>query len=158
MNWRNSLRWSNISSKKGYNCLFLFLALFWAYVGQPDSHIGWGKLMPFASINLTNPRTNLWNFAKIAQLLGVVEKQLRHTLLQRTLYSKETHCIVTSCSKEQFVSYWLVTVCSLTNFTPQHTLPPGMFFSLRSKSIFFWCISYLFYLTKSCQNLSLKLL
>ena len=54
---------------------------------------------------------------------------LTHTLLQRSLYSKETLCIVTSCSKEQFASNWLVTVCSLTHFTPQHTLPPGMFFS-----------------------------
>ena len=54
---------------------------------------------------------------------------LTHTLLQRTLYSKGTLCIVTSCSKEQFASNWLVTVCSLTHFTPQHTLPPGMFFS-----------------------------
>ena len=55
--------------------------------------------------------------------------RLTHTLLQRTLYSKGTLCNVTSCSKEQFASYWLVTVFSLTHFTPQHTLPPGMFFS-----------------------------
>ena len=55
--------------------------------------------------------------------------RLTHTLLQRTLYSKGTLCIVTSCSKEQFASNWHVTVCSLTHFTPQHTLPPGMFFS-----------------------------
>ena len=41
---------------------FVFLALFGAYIGQPDSHIGWVTLMPFASINPTNPRTNLWNF------------------------------------------------------------------------------------------------
>ena len=54
---------------------------------------------------------------------------LTHTLLQRTLYSKGTLCIVKSCSKEQFASNWHVTVCSLTHFTPQHTLPPGMFFS-----------------------------
>ena len=60
-----------------------------------------------------------------------VATRLTHTLLQRTLYSKETLCIVTSCSKEQFASNWLVTVCSLTHFTPQHTLPPGMFFSLE---------------------------
>ena len=40
----------------------MFLALFWAYVGQPDGHVGWVTLMPFASINPTDPRTNLWNF------------------------------------------------------------------------------------------------
>ena len=55
--------------------------------------------------------------------------RLTHTLLQRTLYSKGTLCIVTSCSKEQLASNWLVTVCSLTHFTPQHTLPPGVFSS-----------------------------
>ena len=41
-----------------------FLALFWAYIGQPDNHIGWATLMPFASIYSTNPRTNPWNFRK----------------------------------------------------------------------------------------------
>merc|ERR1712051_768766 len=61
--------------------------------------------------------------------VGIHNSWLTHTLLQRTLYSKGTLCIVTSCSKEQFASNWLVTVCSLTHFTPQHTLPPGIFFS-----------------------------
>ena len=36
----------------------------WAYIGQPDDHIGWAKWMPFASINPTNSRTNSWNFHK----------------------------------------------------------------------------------------------
>ena len=43
---------------------FMFLALFWAYIGQPDDHIGWVTLMPFASINPIIPRTNLWNFGE----------------------------------------------------------------------------------------------
>ena len=46
-------------------------------------------------------------------------------------YSSVTLCIVNFCSKEQFASNWLVTVCSLTHFTPQHTLPTGIFFSLE---------------------------
>ena len=29
----------------------MFLALFWAYIGQPDNHIGWVTLMPLKSIN-----------------------------------------------------------------------------------------------------------
>ena len=29
-----------------------FLALFWAYVKQPDNHIGWATLMSFLCINL----------------------------------------------------------------------------------------------------------
>ena len=56
---------------------------------------------------------------------------LRHTLLPRTFYSSATLCIVNFCSKEQFASNWLVTVCSLTHFTPQHTLPTGIIFSLE---------------------------
>jgi hypothetical protein len=41
-----------------------FLAVNWAYVGQPDDHIGWAKSMPFASIDPTYPRTNSWNFGE----------------------------------------------------------------------------------------------
>ena len=48
----------------------MFLALFGAYVGQPDGHIGWVTLMPFASINPTNPRTNLWNFGENCSAFG----------------------------------------------------------------------------------------
>ena len=50
--------------------IYVFLALFWAYVRQPDNH--WDTLMPFASINSTNPRTNPWNFReKILRIWGV---------------------------------------------------------------------------------------
>ena len=56
---------------------------------------------------------------------------LRHTFLPRTFYSLATLCIVNFCWKEQFASNWLVTVCSITHFTPQHTLPTGIFFSLE---------------------------
>ena len=44
---------------------------------------------------------------------------LRHTLLPRTFYRLGTLCIVTFCSKEQFPSNWLVTVCFLTHFASQ---------------------------------------
>ena len=51
-----------------------FLALFWAYVGQPDDHIGWATLMPFASIYSTNPKTKPWNFHEKILRIGGVEK------------------------------------------------------------------------------------
>ena len=51
-----------------------FLALFWAYVGQPDNHIGWATLMPFLKIYSTSPRTNPWNFRKKILRIGRVEK------------------------------------------------------------------------------------
>ena len=75
---------------------------------------------------------------------------------QRTLYFSEhfasqelnTLCSPTHFAKSQFTpqhplhcylllkrtvcsSNWLVTVCSLTHFTPQHTLPTGIIFSLE---------------------------
>ena len=51
-----------------------------------------------------------------------------HFASKNTLLKRNTlHCYI--LLKRQFASNWLVTVCSLTHFTPQHTLPPGMFFS-----------------------------
>ena len=70
-----------------------------------------------------------WCLEKINS--GSFMKGLRHTLLTRTFYSSVTLCIVNFCSKEQLASNWLVTVCSLTHFTPQHTLPTGIFFYLE---------------------------
>jgi hypothetical protein len=57
------IRLSDMSSKKGKKCFFCVFSPFWAHIGQPD-HIGWATMMPFASIYLTNPRTNPWNFCK----------------------------------------------------------------------------------------------
>ena len=48
-----------------------FFPCFRPYVGQPHSHIGWAKSMPFTSINPTNPRTDPWNFhEKILRIGG----------------------------------------------------------------------------------------
>jgi hypothetical protein len=51
-----------------------FLACFRAYMGQPHDHIHWATSMPFASINPTNPRTNLWNFHEKNLRIGDFEK------------------------------------------------------------------------------------
>ena len=56
------VRLSDVSSKTGYKCILCILACFRAYVGQPESHIGWATSMPFTLIHPTYPRTNLWNF------------------------------------------------------------------------------------------------
>ena len=56
---RRALMWLNLYGrqavwrklkKRGKNAFFVFVHLFWAYVRQPDDHIGWGTSMPFASI------------------------------------------------------------------------------------------------------------
>ena len=60
---------------------------------------------------------------------------LRHTLLPRTCYFLGALCIVNFCSKEQFDSNMLVTVCFLTHFTHQHTLPTGIFFFLEHSAL-----------------------
>ena len=35
-----ALRLSNVSPKRAKIAFFVFLALFWAYIGQPDGHMG----------------------------------------------------------------------------------------------------------------------
>ena len=49
--------WLNRYGRQAKNA-FVFLACFRPYVGQPDNHIGWVTLMPFASIYHTDLRTN----------------------------------------------------------------------------------------------------
>ena len=51
----------------------MFLPLFWAYVVQPDNHMGWTTSMPFASIYSMYPRTNQWNFRKKILRIDSVE-------------------------------------------------------------------------------------
>ena len=63
--WVSRIDWCN-----GHWCS----STFWAYVGQPHSHIGRATSMPFASINSTNPRTNPWNFHKKFLRIGDFEK------------------------------------------------------------------------------------
>ena len=65
---RRTLIWLNLygcqavwhRKKRAKSALCVFLALFWAYVGQSDDHIGWTTLMPVASIYRTNQRINPW--------------------------------------------------------------------------------------------------
>ena len=52
------------------NVFFVFLALFWTYIGQPVDHIGWATLMPLSSIYPINPRTNPWNFCEKVLRIG----------------------------------------------------------------------------------------
>ena len=51
----------------------VYLACFWAYVGQPLNPIGWATSMIFISINPTNPRTNLWYFCQKILRVGDFE-------------------------------------------------------------------------------------
>ena len=67
----NTLSFYNNEPSKNKHFLNAFLALFWAYVGQPDNHIGcWATLMHFVSIYSTIPRTNAWNFWKKILRIG----------------------------------------------------------------------------------------
>ena len=75
--WRGStyvdVRLSDISSKTAKKHKNAFLACFRVYIGQSHSHVGWATSMPFASINPTNPRTNLWNFGEKFLRIGDFE-------------------------------------------------------------------------------------
>ena len=46
--------------KQPKNAKKAILALFWAYVRQPDDHISWATSMPFASFHRMNLRPNPW--------------------------------------------------------------------------------------------------
>jgi hypothetical protein len=62
-----AVRLSDITTK------IAFLPLFWGYVKQPDDHISWASLLPFASIYPTNTRTNPWTFQEKMLRIGGVE-------------------------------------------------------------------------------------
>ena len=63
------------AQKQAKNAFFVFLGCFCPYIRQPHDNIGWATLMPFASINPTNPRTNLWNFREKFLRIGDFEKR-----------------------------------------------------------------------------------
>ena len=44
--------------------MFWCFRLFYVYATLPHNHISWARSIPFASINSSNPRTNLWNLCK----------------------------------------------------------------------------------------------
>ena len=69
------VRLSDIRQKQTKNAFFVFLGCFCPYVRQPHDHIGWATLMGFASINPTNPRTDLWNFREKISRIGDFEKR-----------------------------------------------------------------------------------
>ena len=52
------------------NVFLVFFAVNWAYVGQPDNHIGWAKSMLFSKIDATHPKTSLWNLCEKILTIG----------------------------------------------------------------------------------------
>ena len=80
-----------------------FLALFWAYVGQPDNHIGWATLMTSASIHSTLPKTNSWNFhEKILRISRVFESAIWFFIF----FSKKNTWKILTVDVADFVCYW----------------------------------------------------
>ena len=79
---RRALMWLNVYGREAVrqaqkwpkNTKNAFLACFRAYIGQPHGRIRWATSMPFASINSTNPRTNLWNFREKILRIGDFKK------------------------------------------------------------------------------------
>ena len=69
-----AMRLSDISSKTGKKMHFWCFRLFWGLCQTASQPYRLSHVMPFASINSTNPRTNLWNFhKKILRIGGVVK-------------------------------------------------------------------------------------
>ena len=80
--------------KTGKNAFFVFLGHFWAYVGQPQDHIGWATSMPFASINPTNQRTNPWNFHKQILRIGDFKKLRFFELAILNFFFQKKICLI----------------------------------------------------------------
>ena len=84
------VRLSNIRPKRP-NAFFVFFAGFRPYVGQPDTNIGWVTLMPFTSINPTNPKPIPLNFAKKYWELTV----LKNIVILTFFFKKEKkNCLI----------------------------------------------------------------
>ena len=62
------------AQKQPKNAFSVLFGCFWAFVGQPHSHIGWATSMPFASFNPTNLRTHLRNYREKFLRIGDFEK------------------------------------------------------------------------------------
>ena len=100
------VRLSDISPKKqAKNAFFVFLGCFWAYVRQPHDPIGWATLMPFVSINSTNPKTNPWNFHEKILRVGGAGKWgfFESAILNFFFQEKNIFCFISMKTSSPFI-------------------------------------------------------
>ena len=127
---RRTLIWLNLygcqsgcltlALKQVKNTKNALLACFRAYVWQSDNHLGWATSMPFASINPTNPRTNLQKN---------LEKILRIGRIEKLIFFWVGHFEFLFL---QFFSYFLHPHKNLSNFLGQQGWVKNFMFSLVS--------------------------
>ena len=133
----------------------MFLGCFCPYVGQPHNHIGWATSMPFASINLTNPRTNPWNFYENFLRIGDFEKRpfWKSTILDFFFQKKIFICLIPMkichklCDRTNGTQFWCFPLF------PANSL---LCVRLRYTVYLFVCLSFYFF-TASCILITYKL-
>ena len=86
---------------------FAFFGCFCPYVRQPHDHIGWATSMPFASINPTNPRTNLWNFREKILRIGDFEKRCFFESAILNFFFRKKNFFFAFFAWKQVKVYWL---------------------------------------------------
>ena len=89
------------------NAFFVFLGCFCPYIRQPHDNIGWATLMPFASINLTNPTTNLWNFREKILRIGDFEKRCFFESAILNFFFRKKNFFFAFFAWKQVKVYWL---------------------------------------------------
>ena len=90
----------------------VFLGCFCPYVGQPHSHIGWDKSMPFALINPSNPRTNPWNFHKKILRIGDFEKCTFFESAILIFFFSKRNCFI-SMQKSSLFIWGIIYFCNM---------------------------------------------
>ena len=119
-----------LSTKQPKNTKNAFFACFWAYVGQPHSHIGWALSMPFASITPTNPRTNPWNFGGNCSAFGGGWKtQFFWVGHFEFFFAKKKKIFHFFPMKKPWVSYevsFFFKILMITLVSSQKSLPPNI--------------------------------
>ena len=109
--------------KRPKNTKNAFFACFRTYVRQPHGHIGWATLIPFASINCTNPRPNPWNFWKKNIENWQFWKKSNWVLRKCFIPIKISHKLCVRMNGTQFLWLWWFTA---KNHSPQ-TFQPAVY-------------------------------
>ena len=111
------VRPSNERSKTGKKHKNAFLASFRPYVQQSDKHKDWATLMTFASIYLTDPRTNLWNFCEKTLRIDGFKKHSYNAMANPNLFSILVE-ILDRCKKVFLFKFQrIATIIGLGNIT-----------------------------------------
>ena len=122
----------------------MFLGCFCPYIRQPHDNIGWATLMPFASINPTNPRTNLWNFREKFLRIGDFEKRCFFESAILNFFFRKKNFFFAFFPWKQVKVYWLARMgqnfdqgTNASTFWPRPNILKGSVHRYSSKLVLY---------------------